>query len=63
MSEKLIPKNPEDVMVIRDVVPGITTFSVPFLRFGMIKLGGRGTVGSFPTSSSQTKNTRLTNSQ
>ena len=40
-----MPKNPEEVMVIRDVVPGITTFSVPFLRFGRIKIGGRGTVG------------------
>ena len=47
MSEKLVPKNPEEVMVIRDVVPGITTFSVPFLRFGLIKLGGRGSVGTF----------------
>lgn len=44
MSDKLIPKNPEEVMVIRDLVPGITTFSVPFLRFGLIKFGGRGTV-------------------
>lgn len=44
MSDKLVPKNPEEVMVIRDVVPGITTFSTPFLRFGLIKFGGRGTV-------------------
>ncbi|KAG0650194.1 hypothetical protein D0Z07_2977 [Hyphodiscus hymeniophilus] len=44
MSEKLVPKNPEEVMVIRDVLPGITTFSVPFSRFGLIKVGGRGTV-------------------
>lgn len=45
MSGKLVPKNPEEVMVIRDVVPGITTLSVPFLRFGLIKFGGRATVG------------------
>jgi len=40
---KLIPSDPAKVMVIRDVTPSITTFSVPFLRFGHIKLGGRGT--------------------
>lgn len=45
MSAKLVPNNPEEVMVIRDVVPGITTLSVPFLRFGLIKFGGRATVG------------------
>lgn len=44
MSAKLVPKNPEEVMVIRDVVPGITTLSVPFLRFGLMKIGGRATV-------------------
>lgn len=32
-------------MVIRDVVPGqIATLSVPFLRNGLIKFGGRGTI-------------------
>lgn len=47
MSSKLIPKDPEKVMVIRDVVPRtITTLSVPFLRFGRIKVGGRGTIGT-----------------
>jgi hypothetical protein len=46
MSDKLIPKDPEKVMVIREVVPRtITTLSVPFLRFGRIKIGGRGTIG------------------
>ncbi|KAF2804036.1 uncharacterized protein BDZ99DRAFT_452549 [Mytilinidion resinicola] len=45
MSGKLVPKDPAKVMVIRQVVPNvITTFSVPFLRFGRIKIGGRGTV-------------------
>ncbi|KAF2112611.1 hypothetical protein BDV96DRAFT_580010 [Lophiotrema nucula] len=44
MASKLIPSNPEQVMVIRDLVPNtVTTFSVPFLRFGRIKVGGRGT--------------------
>ncbi|KAF1997080.1 hypothetical protein P154DRAFT_471479 [Amniculicola lignicola CBS 123094] len=45
MTSKLIPSNPEKVMVIRDVVPNvITTLSVPFLRFGRLKVGGRGTI-------------------
>lgn len=44
MSSKLIPSNPADVMVIRNVTPNIATFSVPFARFGKIKIGGRGTL-------------------
>lgn len=45
MASKLVPSNPEIVMVIRDVVPNvITTCSVPFARFGRIKIGGRGTI-------------------
>ena len=37
-------------MVIRDVVPGqIATLSVPFLRFGLIKVGGRGTLVKLKT--------------
>lgn len=45
MSAKLIPPNPSDVMVIRDVTPNIVTLSVPFNRFGRLRVGGRGTVG------------------
>ncbi|KAH8638112.1 hypothetical protein IG631_05882 [Alternaria alternata] len=46
MSSKLVPSDPAAVMVIRDVVPRvITTLSVPFWRFGRIKIGGRGTIG------------------
>lgn len=45
MSSKLIPANPADVMVIRDITPNVVTFSVPFKRFGTIPVGGRGTVG------------------
>ena len=41
---KLIPSDPAKVMVIRDVTPVITTLSTPFLRFGHIKFGGRGTL-------------------
>lgn len=44
MSNKLIPANPADVMVIRDITPNVITFSVPFKRFGMIPIGGRGTL-------------------
>ncbi|TVY34288.1 hypothetical protein LSUB1_G007195 [Lachnellula subtilissima] len=44
MTSKLIPQHPDDVMVIRDLVPGVTTLSVPFLRFGRIKFGGRATI-------------------
>ncbi|GAB7351306.1 hypothetical protein MBLNU459_g1721t1 [Dothideomycetes sp. NU459] len=44
MTSQLIPSNPEEVMVIRKVCPEITTLSVPFLRFGKIKIGGRATL-------------------
>lgn len=44
MSSQLIPSNPSDVMVIRNVTPNIATFSVPFARMGRIKIGGRGTL-------------------
>jgi hypothetical protein len=45
MSSKLIPANPSEVMVIRNITPNIATFSVPFARFGRIPVGGRGTLG------------------
>jgi hypothetical protein len=46
MSSKLVPADPAKFMVIRDVVPrAITTLSVPFWRFGRVKIGGRGTIG------------------
>jgi len=41
---KLIPSDPEKVMVIRKITPDIITCSTPFLRFGRIKVGGRGTI-------------------
>lgn len=48
MTSKLVPSDPASVMVIRDVVPRIvTTLSVPFWRFGRVKIGGRGTIGIF----------------
>jgi hypothetical protein len=45
MSDKLIPSNPADVMVIRHVTPNVVTFSVPFTRLNKIRFGGRGTLG------------------
>jgi len=44
MTSKLVPANPDEVMVIRDITPNITTLSLPFLRFGHIKIGSRGTI-------------------
>lgn len=61
MSQKLVPSDPSKVMVIREVVPRVvTTFSVPFWRFGRIKVGGRGTIG---TSSSFTSTRTANNDQ
>lgn len=51
MTSKLVPADPAKVMVIRKVTPNITTCSTPFARFGKFKVGGRGTIGSFPPSS------------
>ncbi|KAK7754634.1 hypothetical protein SLS62_003418 [Diatrype stigma] len=44
MSSKLVPANPADVMVIRDITPNIATLSVPFARFGIFRVGGRATL-------------------
>jgi len=38
------PANPAAVQVIRNVTPSITTISLPFSRFGLIKFGGRATL-------------------
>lgn len=32
-------------MVIRNVTPDIVTMSLPFARFGIMRFGGRGTLG------------------
>jgi len=45
MSAKLIPRHPSEVMVIRNITPNVVTLSVPFSRFGVLKVGGRGTLG------------------
>jgi hypothetical protein len=51
-ASKLVPEDPAKVMVIRDVVPSIiTTLSVPFLRAGLMKIGGRGTLVRLQTGS------------
>jgi hypothetical protein len=47
MASKLIPSNPDKVMVIRNITPDIVTLSLPFSRFGQINIGGRGTLGMF----------------
>lgn len=44
----LFKGDPAAVMVTRKVSENITTFSVPFARFGHMKIGGRGTVGTRP---------------
>jgi len=48
-AKALIPSDPEKVMVIRDLTPTLTTLSVPFLRFGRLKIGGRGTLVKLQT--------------
>lgn len=47
---KLVPKDPTSATSIRDVVPNqITTLSTPFSRFGIVKIGGRGTIVKLKT--------------
>jgi len=43
-SSSLVPKNPSEVMVIRKISPAITTLSLPFFRFGRLRIGSRGTL-------------------
>ena len=45
MSSKLVPTHPSEVMVIRNITPNVVALSVPFARFGVLKVGGRGTIG------------------
>jgi Domain of unknown function (DUF4336) len=47
----MVPFDPVAIMVIRDVVLGITTLSVPFELAGRAKTGGRGTIVRLSTSS------------
>lgn len=45
----LNPKAPEEVMVIRELEgQRIITCSVPFYRFGFLRIGGRGTISKYP---------------
>ncbi|KAI0597264.1 hypothetical protein F4775DRAFT_264494 [Biscogniauxia sp. FL1348] len=44
MSDKLIPKDPSAVAVIRNITPNVVTVSVPFARFEKVRVGGRGTI-------------------
>ncbi|KAK5120324.1 hypothetical protein LTR85_006263 [Meristemomyces frigidus] len=43
-ASKLIPADPEKVMITRRLTPSILISSTPFLRFGRVKIGGRGTI-------------------
>ena len=42
---QLFPSNPSETMVIRDITPNMVTMSLPFARFGIVRFGGRGTLG------------------
>ncbi|KAI1343606.1 hypothetical protein F5Y15DRAFT_237464 [Xylariaceae sp. FL0016] len=44
MSAELIPKDPSSVAVMRNITPNVVTISVPFARFGKVRVGGRGTI-------------------
>lgn len=46
---QLFPSNPSATMVIRSVTPDIVTTSLPFARFGLMRFGGRGTLGEYRT--------------
>lgn len=49
-AHKLVPSDPSSAMVIRDIVPNtIATLSTPFLRMGLVKIGGRGTIVKLKT--------------
>jgi len=50
-ASKLVPAEPDKVMVIRKINSNILTCSTPFLRFGQIKIGGRGTIVKLADSS------------
>lgn len=42
---KLLPSNAAELTVTRQITPNITTLSLPFYRFGRVKIGGRATLG------------------
>lgn len=44
MAGPITTPNPEQTMVIRDVKPGVVILSTPFLRHGLLRLGGRATI-------------------
>ncbi|KAJ5280116.1 hypothetical protein N7478_005488 [Penicillium angulare] len=48
---QLFPADPAATMVIRQVAPQITTFSLPFARFGVMRFGARGTLIKLATGS------------
>ena len=48
---KLFPTDPTSCMVIRQLSPNITTFSLPFSRFGQARIGARSTLIKLPSGS------------
>ena len=44
---ELVPKNVAELTVIASITPDIVTVSFPFRRYGLIKIGGRGTISMF----------------
>jgi hypothetical protein len=59
MSSKLIPKNPAESMVIRDISPNVVIFSVPFARAGIFQVGGRATLSKQATTTSTKVHERI----
>ncbi|OJZ87039.1 hypothetical protein ASPFODRAFT_46569 [Aspergillus luchuensis CBS 106.47] len=49
MGNTLFPDDPDKVSVIRYLTPDITTFSLPFARFGIVKFGARATLVKLPS--------------
>lgn len=50
-ADKLVPSEPDKVMVIRRINPSILILSTPFARYGRVNIGGRGTVVTLADSS------------
>ncbi|KAI9891715.1 MAG: hypothetical protein M1814_002465 [Vezdaea aestivalis] len=51
MASKLLQCDPEKTTVIRHVTPNIVTCSLPFSRYGQLKIGARGTIIKTPSGS------------
>lgn len=49
-NELVLDKQDSDSTVIRQVSPNITTVSIPFAQLGLLKTGGRTTIGKLSSS-------------